>query len=246
MTPALYWRLFRLSPLIMLVGMASGGLLFIRSVLVWGIDQSPYGFGIDIPIAAVVFAGWGCCVAALLHPPRPVLARRDGRNEPRVLVWPLGRRFRFWMLIAAPMGGVAAAFAPFAVPIALSPDPENRANPWFALPAAIVATVVCAAMIWMVLRGALYGVELTRTHLIARGYFVTRTYSRDTLVSINAVTITQLPALVLSGLMNRDVGHALQLSLLSGDEPVLYAANSHLHDVELGAEMVRAWRERAE
>lgn len=244
--PTLYWRLFRLSPLIMLVGMAAGGVLIIRSILVWGVEDTDYPFGIDIPIAAVVLAFWGCAAAALLTPPRSVLARRDGANEPAALVWPLGRRFRLWTIIAAPVCGLLVAIAPFPILVALGWDPAIPANLWLGLPMGIGLALFSAALTWIVLRGALHGVEITPTHLIARGYFVTRRYPRDAIVSINAVTLKWWPNLVLSMLLNREVEHTLQLSLVGGEEPMLYAANSHEHDVEIGAEMVRAWRQRAE
>jgi len=246
MPPTLYWRLFHLSPIIMLVGMAAGGLLIIRSILVWGVEDTDYPFGIDIPIAAVVLAVWGCVIAALLTPSRSVLARRDGVNESAALVWPLGRRFRVWMVIAAPVCGLLAAMTPFPIPVALGWDPEIPASLLIGLPFAIVLTVSSVALVWMILRGVMHGVEITPTHLVARGYFVTRRYPRDAIVSVNAVTLKWWPNLVLSTLMKSEVEHTLQLSLVGGNEPVLYAANSHEHDVEVGAEIVRAWRQGAE
>jgi hypothetical protein len=244
--PTPYWRLFRLSPLIMLVGMAAGAVLIIRSILVWGVEDTDYPFGIDIPIAAVVLAIWACAAVALLTPPRSVLARRDGANESAALVWPLGRRYRLWTIIAAPVCGVLVAIAPFPIPVALGMDPAIPANLWLGLPMAIGVALFAAALTWIVLRGALHGVEITPTHLIARGYFVTRRYPRDAIVSVNAVSPKWWPYLVLSMLLNSNVEHTLQLSLANGEEPMLYAANSHQHDVEIGAEMVRVWRQRAE
>ncbi len=230
----------------MLFGMAAGGVLIIRSILVWGVEDTDYPFGIDIPIAAAVLVVWGCAAVALLTPPRSVLARRDGANESAALVWPLGRRFRLWTIIAAPVCGLLVAIAPFPILVALGWDPAIPANLWLGLPMAIGLALFAAALTWIVLRGALHGVEITPTHLIARGYFITRRYQRDAIVSINAVTLKWWPNLVLSTLMSREVEHTLQLSLVGGEEPMLYAANSHEHDVEIGAEMVRAWRQRAE
>jgi hypothetical protein len=225
----------------MLVGMAAGWLLLVRSILVWGVDDVEYPFGADIPIAAIVLALWAGAAALLLMPPRSVLARRDGCNDSAVLVWPLGRRFRFWTIIAVPVCGLMGVMGLFPIPVALGWDPEIPADPWPELPLAAGITIVAAALVWIVLRGALHGVELTPTHLIARGYFVTRRYRRDMIASVNAVRLRSWSNLVLSMLMDREVEHTLQLSLSDGGERVLYAANSHQHDVAIGAEIVRAW-----
>ncbi len=226
----------------MLVGMAAGGVLIVRSILMWGVEGSEYPFGIDIPIAAAVLVLWAGAAALLLMPPRAVLAPRSGAKTSAVLVWPLGKRFRFWNVIATPVSGLLAAIAPFPIPVALGWDPQIPANLLLGLPIAIGITMFSGALIWIVLRGALHGVELTPTHLIARGYFLTRRYKRDEIVSINAVQLKWWPSLVLTMLMNRDVEHTLQLSLYGGSEPLLFAASSHERDVEIGADMVRAWR----
>jgi len=227
----------------MLVGMAAGGLLIIRSLLVWSADPSPYRFGVDIPIAAVVLALWAGAAAILLVPPRAVLARPDGANASSALVWPLGRRFRFWTVIAAPLCGLLAAIAPVTIPIALGWDPEIPVNLWLGLPLSVALTAFAVALVWIVLRGAWHGVETTPTHLIARGYFVTRRFPRDAIISVSAVRLKWWPHVILSMLMNRDVDYAVQLSLSTGLEPLLYAATSQKTDVELGAEMVWAWRQ---
>jgi hypothetical protein len=95
---------------------------------------------------------------------------------------------------------------------------------------------------WIVMRSGLHGVELTPTHLIARGYMRTRRYPRHQIVSVNAVALTFWPSALLRMLMNRDVEHSLQLSLVDGREPLLLASNSHEVDVDAAAEIIRAWR----
>ncbi len=72
----------------MLVGMAAGGWLIVRSTLVWGDNNGDDAFGIDIPIAAAVLALWAGAATLLLRPPRSVLAWQSGpfRTEP-LLVW---------------------------------------------------------------------------------------------------------------------------------------------------------------
>ncbi|MFL2000577.1 PH domain-containing protein [Microbacterium sp. A1-JK] len=91
------------------------------------------------------------------------------------------------------------------------------------------------------LRAATHGVELTPTHLIARGYFFTRSYRRQEIVSVGAVRLTWWPSLLLNVLLNCDVEHTLRLSLIGGAHRVLLAANSHTQDVEVAVEIVRAW-----
>lgn len=230
----------------MLVGMAAGGVLIVRSILVWGVEGDENPFAIDIPIAAAVLALWAGSVALLLMPPRSVLARTHEPVSSPVLVWPLGKRFRFWTVIAAPVCGLLAVLAPSTIFVALGWDSQIPENLWLGLSFAVGLTLFSGALIWIVLRGVLRGVELTPTHLIARGYFVTRRFKRGEIVSIDAVELRFWPGLLLSMLMNRDVEHTLRLSLTDGSEPLLFAANSHQHEVELGARMVRGWREGLE
>lgn len=242
LSPATYWRLLSLSPLIMLVGMVAGGVLIVRSILVWGVDNDDYQFGPDIPISAVVLLLWAGAVVLVLLPPRGVLALRSGPFDSRLLVWSFGRRFRVWNMLAAPVCGVLAALTPFAIPTALGWSTDTPASPWIGLPIALALTVIAAGMVGLVLRSALHGVELTPTHLIARGYLWTRRYSRQEIVSINAVALKFWPSTLLWMLMNTDVEHTLQLSLANGREPLLFASNSHEADVDAGAEIIRAWR----
>lgn len=237
--------MFRLSPLIMFFGMAAGGVFIFRSILVWGVESSDYRFGADIPISWAVLVLWAGSVALLLKPPQSVLARPDSPDPSPALVWPLGRRFRLWTVVAAPFCGPLAVLALASIPVALGWDPAIPANLWLGLPVAVGLTLFTGALIWIVLRGALHGVELTPTHLIARGYFTTRRYKRQEIVSINAVQLQGWPSVLLTTLMNRDVEHTLQLSLLDGSEPILFAANSHEHDVQTGADLVGAWRQEA-
>lgn len=241
MPPWAYWRLFRLSPLIMLVGMTAGAWFIFRAILVWGVGGE-YSFAWDIPVTAVILALWVASATVLLRPPSAVLAHRAGPFTGPVLVWALGRRFRGWNILAVPLCGVLAVLAPLTIPVALGWSPGVPASPWLGLPIAIGLTVFAAAMIWICLRSTLHGVELTPTHLIARGYLGTSRYARTTIVSVNAVELTGWHSMLLTMLLNRDVGDTVQLSLDSGEEPLLLASNSHSGDVESGAEIIRAWR----
>lgn len=243
LSPRSYWRLLTWSPAIMLVGMAAGATLLIRSILVWGVDNDDYQFGLDIPLAAAVLMAWAGAVALLLLPPRGVLALRSGPFDARrLLVWALGRRFRMWNMLAAPLCGFLVVFASVAIPTALGWTSGVPASPWVGLPIAVGLTLFAGALAGIVLRSALHGVELTPTHLIARGYLWTRRYPRHQIVSVNSVELTFWPGLLLQVLMNREVGHSLQLSLAGGREPLLLASSSHEADVVAGAEIIRAWR----
>src|SRR5690606_11932092 len=100
-SPTLYWRLFRFSPLIMLIGMAAGGVLIIRSILVWGVEDEGYSFGLDIPISGAVLVLWAAAATLLLVPLPAIRARTAiGSGWGPALVWPLGRRFRVWNVVA--------------------------------------------------------------------------------------------------------------------------------------------------
>jgi hypothetical protein len=132
--------------------------------------------------------------------------------------------------------------APFLVLSALGWDSTVPTDVWLALPIASLMTAFIAAFTWLVLRSLLHGVELTPTHLIAHGYFRSRRYSRLSIVSVNAVELPWWSNLLLTMFMNADVDCTLELSLDDGRQPILLASNSHERDVEIGAEIVRAWR----
>lgn len=243
LSPRSYWRLLAWSPAIMLVGMAAGAVLIVRSVLVWGVDNDEYQFGPDIPLSAALLILWAGAVALILLPPRGVLALRSGPFEAqRLRVWPLGRRFRMWNMLAAPVCGLLVVFVAFAIPTALGWYEGIPSSLWVGLPMALGLTVAASGLAGIVLRSAVHGVELTPTHLIARGYLWTRRYSRRQIVSVNAVALRFWPSVLLRILMNRDVEHSLQLSLVDGREPLLLASNSHEADAEAAAEIIRAWR----
>lgn len=230
----------------MLVGMAASGWLIVRSVLVWGVDGDDYVYDIDIPVAAVVVVLWAWVATLLLLPPRTVIARSEGEHTSPALVWPLGKRFRVWHVLAVPIAGLLGTLTPWPIPVALGMNPEIPANLWFGLPLAIVITAYASALLWITLRCALLGVEITPTELIARGYFITRRFQRREIESIDVVRLSGWPNVILYLLTKRDVEYTLQLSLADGSERRLLASNSHEHDVELGAEIVRAWREGLE
>lgn len=117
----------------------------------------------------------------------------------------------------------------------------NLARLLVGLPVALVAVVVGAAFVWPVARAVLVGVELTPTHLVARGYFVTRSYPRSSIMSADVREVRSWQSVVLRAAMNREVTHTLALTLEPGVERTLYAANSYEHDVDIGADTVRAW-----
>lgn len=242
LSPAAYWRLRFFSPLIMLVGMAAGAVLITRSILVWGVDSDEHQFGPDIPISAAVLVLWVGAVVLLMLPPRGAIALRSGPFDSRRLVWSLGRRFRVWNMIGAPLCGLLVVIAPFAIVTALGFSPGVPANLWFGLPTGVALNVLALALVVLQLRSALHGVELTPTHLVARGYFWTRRYPRLDIVSINAVELGSWSAFLVSWFSNRYVGDTVQLSLVNGKEPLRLASNSHVPEVEAGAEIIRAWR----
>ncbi len=221
----------------MLMGMISGGWLLIRSILVWGDVGGAYTFGIDIPIAATVLLVWAGCVVLLLIPPSSVLARQGGEVKTPALVWPLGRRFRVWAMAAAPICGLLGTMIPPGIVAALG----SGRDIWFALPIVIATTALGIAIIWISLRGAILGVELTPTHLIARGYFVTKTHSREDIMGVRVVSLTAWQSYLLEKVMNRVVDATAELQMHDGSKHRLFASNSHEDDLEIGAEIVRDW-----
>lgn len=236
---SVYWLLFRLSPLIMLIGMIAGGWLLIRSILVWGVSGPDYPFGIDIPIAAVVVTAWATAAAILLMPPSSVLAKQGGEFRGPALVWPLGQRFRGWTLLAVPISGLLAGMLPAAFAATLQAGEQL----WIAVPVMITLAAFSAAFIWAVLRGAILGVELTPTHLIARGYFITKTFARDQIADTTIVSLTLWQSYLLEKFTNRIVDSTLELRMRDGSTRRLLASNSSEVDLIVGAEIVRDWLE---
>ena len=191
----------------------------------------------------MVLLVWAAAVALLLFPPRDVLALRSSSFESsRLLVWPLGRRFRLWTMLAAPIVGLPFAMAAIAVATSLGFNSEAPYVPWVGIPISLLVAALAIGLTGLVLRGALHGVELTPTHLIARGYLWTRRYPRNAIFSVNAVELNFWPNALLHMMMNIDVDSTVQLSLSSGREPLLLASNSNEADVSAGADVIRSWR----
>lgn len=224
----------------MLVGMVAGGVLIVRSILVWGVGED-YAFGIDIPISAIVVLLWAISVTLLLRPPRAVLATRTGANPSVALVWPLGRRLRFWTVIATPVCGLLGAFVAPLLIQTVAIDLSDPVALWLGLPLSLGTLIAAIALIWAVMRGALHGVEITTSDLVARGYFFTRRYPRDSIIVVDAVKLRWWPSLLLSIVLNADVEHTVRLELADGSRQLILAANSSEHDVQIGVEMLRRW-----
>lgn len=144
-------------------------------------------------------------------------------------------------MFAVPVCGVLGGLLPFPIPVSLGANPEIPPNLWFGLPVSLAITALGISLIWMVLRSALVGVELTTTHVIARGYFVSRQHRCDEIASADVVPLTRWQAYLLGMATNRNVVCTLQLTMRDGTRHRLLASNSYESDVTAGAEIVRDW-----
>jgi hypothetical protein len=94
---------------------------------------------------------------------------------------------------------------------------------------------------WIVVRSGIRGVQLTATELVAHGYFRTHRYERQEIDKVEVVSVNIMTILALSLLRVND-SHAVSLTLANGSRRVLVGSISSDHDVEVGADIIRAWR----
>ena len=104
MPPRLWRAVFTWWPVFSLLDAGAGEILLVRILLISSSRESR--FGLDMPIEAAVLVVWGASVVVLMNPPRSVLARRVAERPSRGQVWSLGRRFRIWNLLSAPVAGL--------------------------------------------------------------------------------------------------------------------------------------------
>lgn len=239
---ALVWRaLFRCSPLLSLLGAAAGGIFLVRVILVS--SSSEYAFGADIPLLGIILVAWGVGVWAFLSPPDSALAHERGGVSQPLVIWSLGRRFRFWNVIAAPILGLLLVMlsgpvldALAGVPSSLVPGGMN--DP--ALPAIAIAVVLGA---YFAARLPLWGAEMRGDRLIVRGFLLTRRYRRSEIESVRSSRVSGLADWMLGILMNSPttVFYALRVHLKTGRTKVLYASHSSKSDIDRAARIVTAW-----
>ena len=221
--------------------MAASGLLIVRAILVWGDGGDDYQFGIEMPVAFAVVLACALIVVALLFPPSEALARTTRPlSGKRSVVGGLGTEWRVWFLVAAPVCGLLVIFVPFVIPTALGWNDEIPADLWLGLPLGIIITVGSVAGIWTVARSLLHGVELTPSHLVARGYFRSRRFKRHEVVDVRIVDISWWANLLFL-LARMGVSSTVRITLADGSRHVLNAANSRWEDMEYGVEVIRNW-----
>lgn len=227
----------------MLVGMVAGGWLIIRSILVWGVDNDDYEFGADIPIAAIVLVTWAVAAVVLLLPPKDVLASplSDFRSQ-HLLLWPNGRNYLSWNLFATPIAGLLGIFTPFALATGVGLNPNVPPNWWIGLPLSLGLCSFAVVLIWIVLRSAFYGVELTPTHLIARGMFRTRKYTRESVTHVDAAPPRGLKSLLIEVVLRLSSECSIRLQFVDGGTAAAPASSSSMADAFSAAKTVRAWR----
>jgi hypothetical protein len=247
--PDQYRALRRASPIIMLVGMAASGWLFLRGALRFGDDGEAQTFGADIPIMVTIAALWIAAMVALLRPPRAVRARTTRTvGAGSQVVWPLGRDMRIWNVVSAPFGGMLGSF--FFLPAFLpeSPSDDPNAGETSALPDAVVFVMVAVlavgivAQIWMISRSILHGVELTESEIIVHGYFRSHRYRRDA-IAMAAGTKIPLVVSILFSLLRMDAEQTVLLTLHNGERHTLLASSSD--GADYGADVINAWIARS-
>lgn len=221
--------------------MAAGGWFGIRAILVWGVGGYP--LEADVFVSAGVLVLWVVGVVFLLRPPsgaRATVERPTG--DGRAAVWQLGRQFRGWNVIAAPIGGVLALLLTVAVVRLLGIDPTMPPpSPWLGVPLGIFMVTATIALLGIVVRSGLLGVELTETEMVVRGYVRTRRIPRDRVTDARPDGMNPLAELLSTWAMNRRVDSALTLSLSDGSRLSLPVTHSSYPDLAEGAAIVRVW-----
>lgn len=241
LSPRRYWALRRYSWLLQLVGMAAGGWFGIRAILVWGVGGYP--LEADVFVSAGVLVLWAAGVVLLLRPPAGARATIERPvADGRAVVWQLGRRFRGWNVIPAPVGGVLALLLTVAVLRLLGigttmPPP----SPWLGVPLGIFMVAAALALVGIVVRAGLLGVELTETELVVRGYARTRRIPRGQVVDARPNGMSPLAELLSTWAMNRRVDSAITLSLSDGSRLSLPVTHSGYPDLAEGAAIICVW-----
>lgn len=236
-----YWALRRFSWLLQLVGMAAGGWFGVRAMVVWGVGGYP--LEADVFVSAGVLVLWAAGVVLLLRPPagaRATVERPTG--DGRAVVWQLGRRFRGWNVLLAPIGGLLVLLLTVAVVRLLGIDATlPPPSPWLGVPLGIVMVATTLALVGIVVRSGLLGIELTETEMVVRGYVRTRRIPRDRVVDARPNGMSPLAELLSTWAMNRRVDSALTVSLSDGSRLSLPVTHSSYPDLAEGAAIIRVW-----
>lgn len=232
----MWTAVYRYSALHSLVGVCAGGWLLLRSISISAVDG--WGFGPDIPLAAVLVCLWAAGVFVLVNPPTSVVADVGVGRRPVGVLSTLGRRFRFWNVISAPISGLLLVFLAWPLIQALT---EPKPAPW--MPSLIapygVGFVVVATFAARIGR---WGAELTPDVLMTHGFFLDRRYARDDIRAVTSARVTGVHEWLLGMLMNRPAVEffALRVHLLSGKTKVLFASHSTEYDIQKAARIVNA------
>ena len=243
LSPGAYWLLLAWSPAVMLVGMAAGAVLIIRSILVWGVGSDEYQFGVDIPMSAGMLVVWvgGCGADATATPEG---CSRSGRA--------LSIRRGCWCGRWADGSGCgtcsqlpSAASWPRSHPSPSRPPSGSSlgipVNLWIALPFALALTLLGVGCWWCSSYAALCTVSnWTPTHLIAPRLSLEPGISRGTRSCPSTPWPSSSgPARCFGMLMNRDVEHTFcNYPWQAGGNRSYSPRNSHEADVNAGADMI--------
>lgn len=238
MPPRLWRAVFTWWPVFSLLGAGAGGILLVRILLIS--SSREYRFGLDIPIEAAGLVVWGASVVVLMNPPRSVLARQTAERPPRGQVWSLGRRFRIWNVLSAPVAGllIVVLLAPLGEAVISHGLTPGTPSAILVVPFTAAAPVIAV----LVARIGWWGVELRKDVLIARGLLRSRRFRRDDIEAVWPGRVSGLGGLLLGVLMNNQGDYfALNLQRRGERAKTLYASHSSHDDVLNAAQIVKRW-----
>jgi hypothetical protein len=238
-----YWALRRWSPVINLIGMAAGGLLLVRAILVFGVAGDEYRFGLDIPFAAAVLLGWVAVVLVTVRAPSQAVATptRPAADQ-RVIVPAFDMHSPLSFLVVVPIAGLLGALMwAFLFSFLVEPwsAPSTAQLLWRA--AAIGGALLLILPIRAVARATRHGVELTRTDLVAFGYVRTQKFARTSIVDVEVVDAALWASFVFFLLRIDGRDSRVLVRLAGGGARAVAGTHAPAASAERGAQLLRAW-----
>ena len=104
--------------------------------------------------------------------------------------------------------------------------------------AVVALVIVLVAVVWMLSRSILQGVELSESELIAHGFFRTRRYARESIDHAEGRNLRFFEEVLFIG-MSLYFDRTLSLSLRDGTKRTLLASSGN--NTDHGANVINAW-----